>query len=190
MDWRCRRCQAPVLRRRRDAPATRPESSRSAIVVSPTRRCWTRTEVSTRVTLAPAADGAQSRVRARCRLDAPAGVRSRSMSAFSASRMSADFSLRPVNAWALAKSSSSRATVVLIKGGLRSRGTILASFDAPGHLQRPVLVREHAIPAVSLSRRRPRLRRGQTARRPYCSQSRPAPPAGVARLIRQAPRSR
>jgi len=54
---------------------------------------------------------------------------SRSISALSASRTSADFSLRPVNACASATSSSSRAIVVRTCTS-HARGTYIASIDA------------------------------------------------------------
>src|SRR3982074_3452536 len=53
---------------------------------------------------------------------------SRSMRALSASRTRLDFSFKPVKAWALATSSSSRARVVRMPF-VSDGGTILSSFD-------------------------------------------------------------
>ena len=55
---------------------------------------------------------------------------SRSINALSASRMRADFSLRPVKACAFARSSSSRATLVRTTGFLCAIGMMIASLDA------------------------------------------------------------
>jgi hypothetical protein len=70
---------------------------------------------------------------------------SRSINAFRASRIRLDFSFRPVKAWALATSSSSRATVVRINMiPFQARG--IASYDAASDARQGARVHRQQSP--------------------------------------------